>query len=689
VNGRRVLLVLQKEGREALRDRRTLFVTLVLPMLLYPALMIGLGTAAVRQQGKLQEATQKVAFAGPVPSELREALAATKGLVVAEPADPQAALRAGEVHLVVRAAPDFAEALDEGRTARLELLHDSASEPSAESRRKAVDAVVKYREKILSARLADRGIDRAWINPIEVPPPSATDVASAGKRGAHVFGRILSMMLVIMVVTGAFTPAVDSVAGEKERGTMETLLVCPATRLEVVLGKFLAVLAVSVATALGNLLSMGLTFGQFASSLGVKGQVDFHIGIGTAATIFAILLPMAALFAAMALALSTLARSTKEAQTYLTPLMLVSLPLAMVSVVPNIELTFGLASVPVSGAVLLFRDLLLAQGEPALLGRVAPMVPVVLGTTALAAGLAIRWAVWMFEREEVLFRDPGEAFSWKDLRPVRRAGSVPGPGAAFFLPAAALAATYFLAQSVLAPETLGSPLGVSLQQGVMLAAVAAAIALARLDPRATLGLRLPGALPAAGALLLGCGSAAATPWLTHVLGAEPRPDGKTAAILEKLVRENSGLVLVLLLGVLPALAEEALFRGWSFRGLRSQMSGLAAVVLSSVLFGAFHLEPERIAFTTALGLALGFMALRTGSLCPGILAHALHNGITVGLAKSSLDAAPGSFPARFLGGGDAALGAAGLAAAAAGLALVWFATRAPARDSLPPAPAAR
>jgi sodium transport system permease protein len=685
VNGRRVLLVLQKEVREAIRDRRTLFVTLVLPMLLYPGLMIGLGTAALRQQGKLQEAAQRYALSGPVPEALRASLEATKGLLPADPADPEKALRAGEIHLVVKAAPDFPEVLAAGGTARLELLHDSASEPSAEARRKAAAAVTKYREEVLSRRLEEKGIARAWINPVEVPSPAATDVASAGKRGAHVFGRILSMMLVIMVVTGAFTPAVDSVAGEKERGTMETLLVCPATRLEVVLGKFLSVLAVSVATALGNLVSMGLTFGQFASSLGVKGQIDFSIGLGTAATIFAVLLPMAALFAAMALALSTLARSTKEAQTYLTPLMLVSLPLAMVSVVPNIELTFGIAAVPVSGAVLLFRDLLLAQGEPALLGKVAPMVPVVLGTTALAAGLAIRWAVWMFEREEVLFRDPGEPFSWRDLRPVRRAGSVPGPGAAFFLPAATLAATFFLAQAVLTPERVATPFGVALQQLVMLGGVAASLAIARLDPRATLGLRAAGALPMLGALLLGCGTAAATPWLTGVLGLDPVQESETAKLLKKLLASLPGPALVLLLGVLPAAAEETLFRGWTLRGLRSQMSGFAAVVLSSVLFGAFHLEPERIAFTTVLGLALGFLALRTGSLWPGVLAHALHNGISVAVAKY---AGPGGFWEEMGSGGSPALGAAGLAAAALGLALAWAATRRPARDSLPAAPRA-
>ncbi len=679
MNARRVLLVLQKEVREALRDRRTLFVTLVLPILLYPCLMIGLGAATMRQQGKLKEATQTYALEGPVPAALRESLGAAKGLVLKTPADPGKAVRAGELHLLVRAAPDFAEVLEAGGSARLELVHDSASEPSAEARRKAAEVVSKYREQVLLRRLEGRGIERAYINPVDVPPSATTDVASAGKRGAHAFGRILSMMLVIMVVTGAFTPAVDAVSGEKERGTMETLLVCPATRLEVVLGKFLSVLAVSVATALGNLASMGLTFGQFASSLGVKGQVDFSISLGTATVIFAVLVPMAALFAALALALSTLARSTKEAQTYLTPLMLVALPLAMVSVIPNIELTFGLAVVPISGAVLLFRDLLLAQGEPALLARVMPMVPVVLGSTALAAGRAIRWAVWMFGREEVLFRDAGESFSWKDLRPVRRAGAVPGPGAAFFLPAATLAATFFLAQAVLKPETLATPFGVSLQQIVMLGGVIAAVALVRLDWRATLGLGAPGMLPMAGALLVGCGAPAATHWLSRVTGIVPQ--GGTGELVSDLVASLSAPVLVLLIAVLPAVAEETLFRGWVLRGLRSQMSGMAAVVISAVIFGAFHLEPERILFTGLLGLALGVLALRSGSLWPGVLAHALNNGILVVLAKQTLDGRTDSFAAVFISGTNGALGIGGLAAVGAGLGLAWWGSRG--RDSLP------
>jgi sodium transport system permease protein len=259
---------------------------------------------------------------------------------------------------------------------------------------------------------------------------------------------------------------------------------------------------------------------------------------------------------------------------------------------------------------------------------------------------------------------------------------VPGPGAAFFLPAATLAATFFLAQAVLKPENLATPFGASLQQIVMLGAVVGAIALARLDWRATLGLRSPGAIPMIGALLVGCGAPAATSWLSSAFHIVPDPEGGTGKMIEALVRSLPGPSLVLLVGVIPALAEEALFRGWTLRGLRSQMSASAAVVLSSVLFGVFHIELARIAFTTALGIALAFMALRSGSLWPGVLAHALNNGILVALAKSTLDGPADSFAAELVSGTNPALGIGGLVAVAAGLAIVWKGTRG--RDSLPP-----
>ncbi len=671
MNPRRALLVLGKEVREALRDRRTLFVTLVLPVLLYPALMIGFGAVAARQKGKLREATQSWTFAGPVPADLVALLGAAPGLVRGEDGDPDAALREGKVHVVVRAEDGFAGKIASGGTGRLDLLYDSSQERSQEARRKVAEVVGAWESGILSARLSERGLEREFLDPVAVSSPQTGDVATAAKRGASVFGRMIAMMLVLMLLTGSFTPAVDLVAGEKERGTMETLLVSPATRLEIVVGKFLAVFALALLTAAGNLGSMAITFGQFSDVMGARERVDFHVGVGVLLLMLLAVIPLAALFSSLALALSALARSTKEAQTYLTPLLLVIMPLAMVSMVPNLDLTPGLASVPVAGAVLLFRDLMLAEGEPALLSKALAMLPIVVGVTALAAGLSLRWATWMFQREAVLVRDSGAPFSWQDLRPPRRAGSTPGPGGAALLPVICLAATYFIARALLRPESVGSPWAVALQQGILLGVVAAGLALARLDVRASLGLRAPGAGPLAAGLLLGVGAALATPWVHRLAGPAADAPGGAGAMIRALVLSLDPVTLVLLLAVLPAVAEEALFRGWCLRGLRREMSAAAAVLLSSAAFGVFHLEPDRIAFTGVLGCALGFLALRSGSLWPGILAHALHNGITVSLGRVVLLAEErtpaGPPPLDWVGG--AAAGVAGLVLIALALVL--------------------
>ncbi len=141
-----------------------------------------------------------------------------------------------------------------------------------------------------------------------------------------------------MALTGAFYPAVDLCAGEKERGTMETLLISPASRSEIVLGKFLTVMLASVLTALLNLVSMGLTGLRLARQVGTLAASPGRRAAGAAAVTLAaptlqaafwmlvLLIPLAAFFSAVCVALAVLARSMKEGQYYMTPLYLVSLP---------------------------------------------------------------------------------------------------------------------------------------------------------------------------------------------------------------------------------------------------------------------------------------------------------------------------------------------------------------------------
>ena len=288
---RNVGLVYLKEMRDTLRDRRTLFISIILPILLYPILMIGLSQVVVSAKRKIDAEIQTVAIkaeaddaeliearlTGPVAEEddaesegdgeAKEAM----GLEVVTVVDPAEAARNGDIDAWIELPPDFAETIEDGRQGTVTIHFDSTKEPSAAAHRKLLRVFSKYRTHVLRSR----NLSEADIEPVKVKP---ADSASTEQRGAKQFGPMLALLLVIMALSGAFYPAVDIMAGEKERGTMETLLVCPATRTEIVVGKYLTVLTMTVVTALLNFASMAVTFSHFAGFV-TKGSGSMSLTI--------------------------------------------------------------------------------------------------------------------------------------------------------------------------------------------------------------------------------------------------------------------------------------------------------------------------------------------------------------------------------------------------------------------------
>jgi sodium transport system permease protein len=360
---------------------------------------------------------------------------------------------------------------------------------------------------------------------------------------------------------------------------------------------------------------MGLTFSKLAGMLG-GGRIAFSLPPGAAATVCAILVPTAALFAAVALALSSLATSYKEGQHYMSPLFLVATPLAMVGLLPNIEIGYALAAVPVANVVLLVKAMLLGaeSSGPALVAFLAMG-----GYAALALWLAVS----VFRRESVLFRTgAGRGFDPLSLLAARQ--GLPREGQGFLLFFVVLAAMFFLSSTV---ETTGEAVGAFLK-AQLLAVLLPTYVLARalkLDLRATFALRLPrpAAVPAtlvaaAATLLL------VAAFQTYVMPHE-QPRG-----FEQIVRLIEGLPrwqLFILLAVLPPVCEEILCRGFLLSSFRARFGDARAILITALLFGALHLDYQRFPATAMAGLALGYVRVSTGSLLPPILFHMTYNGI--------------------------------------------------------------
>jgi sodium transport system permease protein len=197
-------------------------------------------------------------------------------------------------------------------------------------------------------------------------------------------------------------PGIDLTAGEKERGTMETILSSPISRMHLVLGKFLLVLTASLVTAALSVTSMGISFAvlghlhAFDQAGNDAAQLQMHIGLATVLSVFVMVLPLAVLFSALIMTIALFAKSYKEAQSYITPIMMLVIIPAVAAMLP-VDLNAKLALVPILNASLLCKELVTGTYH-------WNYIAIIFFSTCVYAAAALFLAVRMFQREEVLFR---------------------------------------------------------------------------------------------------------------------------------------------------------------------------------------------------------------------------------------------------------------------------------------------
>lgn len=669
-----VKLIFLREVRDQLRDRRTLFMIAVLPMLLYPLMgMIVLQVSQFRREHPIRVwligaehlpeepalLTQQEFTADLLPEheaalvELSvdgELPAGAKSVANAA----RAAIEEGRFDAVVHFPPQFAAELarfrneldsnqpangpskdDVAKVPGPEIFVNTASDKSRVAYERVDRILQRWRQAVVAHNLEARNVPEAATAPFEVVN---TDIAEETTRRAAIWSKILPFVLLVWALTGAFYPAIDLCAGEKERGTLETLLSSPAQRSEIVWGKLLTVMSFSVATSLLNLASMAATGSFVISQMQRMNVSSASLEIGPPPLVpmlwlLVVLLPISALFSALSLALAAFARSSKEGQYYLMPLLLVTLPLMLFPLMPATELELGTAIIPVTGVMFLLRALMEGQYVEAL--RYA--LPV-LGVTALCCLLAVRWAIDQFNNESVLFRE-SERFDlglW--LRHlVRDRAETPTVGEALLCGVLILVARFFAGFVAPATTDFRSFAVVTLVLQIALIATPALLMTIMLTSsvRKTLSLYWPRwtMIPYAFGLAILLHPVAM--WLTigiHELyplsgDARQQIEALTAPLAEKPL-----WIVLLLMAVTPAICEELAFRGFMLSGLRHTGHRWAAIAISAFFFGITHSLLQQSLSAMVLGLVIGYIVLRSGSLLTGMLFHVTHNGLAISAA---------------------------------------------------------
>jgi sodium transport system permease protein len=280
-------------------------------------------------------------------------------------------------------------------TQAVTIYHYEGEFRSRNAMRTVEKAIGEYSDDVVKQRLEERKLAAGLLKPFE---SERHNVAPPEKVSGNILGYFLPYFLILMCLTGAMYPAIDLTAGEKERGTMETILASPVRRTELVLGKFLLVLLASLTTAVLAILSIigtVLLGAQFVARLLPK--LILTVSAKAAAAVLFLVLPVAILFAAGLLAMAIIARSYREAQSYVGYLFMLIIVPAMASFVPGIELNTRLAMVPILNISLVAKEILAGHYPWQFIG-------IIFSSTCVYAGAALYLAVRQFHREEVLFR---------------------------------------------------------------------------------------------------------------------------------------------------------------------------------------------------------------------------------------------------------------------------------------------
>ena len=638
------------EMKMLLRARRTVVMAVVLPAVIMPLMLYGQKYSAGRRVRLLSATTYRYAITGPLADRVRGLINQTRKNLNDSPdkeserlkqfkfveinvANVRESLANGEIHL-------YLETMTGEEADKLPPKNESGSRRSNGSRSgtatKRIEGVplftVVYRadrdasdnahdQMLALLRMARQQDSQSSLiehgfpgDPKQLFSVQDSSVATHGQVTGSLVGRFITLFLVMMMFTGGAVASMDIISGEKERGTLETLLTTAAGRSEIVIAKQLAITSVGLVITL----IQGLNFLLYIKLrvIALPKDFDLQLPTGMALTLLVLFIPLAATIASILLMISTYAKSYKESQMYFFPVYIVSLIPSLAAVMPGISLRSVIAFVPLANVSVAAREIMM--GRPDVL-----MILVTLGVMVSTAAYLMRASARMLTREDLIIPAHVEAaeflggprlFQKRVLR--------------WF--ALMWVVTFAVATNVPALASFQRQL-IFNEIVVMLGAVLLMLWTYRLNPIEALSLkRVKPAVWLAIVFSIPSGYLTALGVFRIVNVIIPAPQQLLERFSEDLIPKSMpAWQLLLYIAVLPAICEELAFRGILLSGLRRKLRPAALVVGIGLIFGLFHVTLYRIAPTAALGMILTAIALMTGSVFPGMLLHAGNNALGV------------------------------------------------------------
>lgn len=625
MNIKRMKALFKRELQDILRDKKTLIMMILVPIILYPLLIVGMTLLMNAIMTNQAEKTYLVAFENDADLSANVARIFDEyeedmdyQIEIVESADCKADLEAQEIDAYVVSEADGS----------IKIYYLSAKDQSSTATSALRDAFDIYEDELREERVKEAGLDVEMIlNPIEV---KGEDLSSAEESVGNLIGSLMPFLIITVILMGAIYPAIDVTAGEKERGTLETLLTLPVTNFEMIMSKFLAVSCIACASAILNVFSMAgaMAFLVSSSMSAAAENLNIHIQFESfiPGILFTIVVMMffALLVTAVCMCTCVFAKNFKEANNYITPVMLIFMFGSYAPMLPDLELTAQTAAIPIVNVALMVEGLFQFDYNYGLFA-------VVLFSNVAYSLLAIMVLGKIYNSEAVLFSEGLSSVKLFSKRSEMKEKQMPGIGDVVLLMCVVLLLIFYV--GTYAQAKWGLATGSVVQQGIILVSAPIYAWYMKADAKKLFSINKIKPLQLIGSVLIGISAFLAA----LIVGALVTPlfpeSTNNLTSLDNMLMDQPLYWLLIVMALMPAIGEELLFRGFLMGTLKNKYKAVATIAVTTLIFAAYHMSLVKMFTISIIGFSLALVTYKTGSIFASICVHFINNLLSVLLSK--------------------------------------------------------
>ncbi len=618
----KIMTLVKKELLDVLRDKKTLIIMVVVPILLYPAMIIGM-VFIMNMIMQSQTESEHIAAYDTTDQmyieKLEEIYEKNK-----EDYTFQLSFLALDENRKEAEKEDYDIWVDfQENTNNISVVaeYTSTDQYSDYAESMLEDLIIQYREELVAENLLAKGLSEEFIHPLTY---EANDSVSETESFGMNMGGAVGMLLIVTIMLGSFYPAIDVTTGEKERGTLETLLTLPVTNFQMIMSKFIAVSVFACITAILSLLSLGASVLFLVNSVADTANNTFSgfnisLLLGWMPLLIIVMIVTALLITAFCMCFCIFAKSFKEANNYITPVMLIVMFASMVSMLPSVQLNYNTALIPIVNVSLLLRQVVAQQLDFAMAGITISI--------NLCYSILIIWILSkMYDSENILFTDGFQSFRIFQKRSEIKKESVPNIGDLLLSVVVVFLLIMYLGTAVSVKSVLG---GTIVNQLIILGIPLIVTWYMKSNAKKLFSFKIPGIKSVFGGILLYIGTYLLMLVIsTLLMQVFPESVQNLETTFTELIKYEAFL-LVLVMAVMPAVGEELFFRGFLLGGLQHKYRIGISIFVSAVIFGIFHMSLVKLLPTAMLGACFAYITCQSGSIYIGMAMHFINNFISV------------------------------------------------------------